>query len=178
MNSCILMAEIVEPPQLRYTTDNLALTEMLVQFPALRAEDPPVTLKVVGWGNLATEIEQNYQKGDRVIIEGRLSMNSVQMDGYKEKKAELTAGRIHALGADFNISASRSTTATSSYPTNASAKAKVDEPQHSAAVSVASSEPVKPVSQRGATTGETPVTHSLPKTALPTPNTDVDDIPF
>lgn len=177
MNSCILMAEIVEPPQLRYTTDNLALTEMLVQFPALRAEDPPVTLKVVGWGNLATEIEQNYQKGDRVIIEGRLSMNSVQMDGYKEKKAELTAGRIHALGADFNITASRSTTATSSYPANA-AKAKMDEPQHSAVDSVASSEPVKPVSGRGATTGVPPATHSLPKTALPTPNTDVDDIPF
>jgi len=48
MNNCILMAEIVQDPQLRYTTDNLALAEMLVQFPGPRAEDPPATLKVVG----------------------------------------------------------------------------------------------------------------------------------
>ena len=165
MNSCILMAEIVEPPQLRYTTDNLALTEMLVQFPAQRAEDPPMTLKVVGWGNLATEIEQNYQKGDRVIVEGRLTMNSVQMDGYKEKKAELTAGRIHAVGADFNLSASTSTTATSSYPTSASAGQSKTEPVESEAnVVVPRKEPVKSVSQ--------------PKTPLPTPDTDVDEIPF
>lgn len=165
MNSCILMAEIVEPPQLRYTTDNLALTEMLVQFPALRAEDPPVTLKVVGWGNMATEIEQNYQKGDRVIIEGRLTMNSVQMDGYKEKKAELTAGRIHALGADFNLSASTSTTATSNYPTASAGQSKISEPVESAAnVVVPPKEPVKSMSQ--------------PKTPLPNLDTDVDEIPF
>jgi len=44
------MAEIVQEPQLRYTPDQTGLAEMLVQFPGLRAEDPPATLKVVGWG--------------------------------------------------------------------------------------------------------------------------------
>ncbi len=58
MNSCVLMAEIVQEPQLRYTADNLAVTEMLVQFPnSQKAEDAPATLKVVGWGNLATDIQ-------------------------------------------------------------------------------------------------------------------------
>jgi len=47
MNSCILMAEIVQEPQLRYTPDQTGLAEMLVQFWTV-AEDP--TLKVVGWG--------------------------------------------------------------------------------------------------------------------------------
>lgn len=166
MNSCIIMAEIVEAPQLRYTTDNLALTEMLVQFPAQRAEDQPATLKVVGWGNLAQEIEQKYQKGDRVIIEGRLSMNTVQMDGYKEKKAELTVQRIHALGADVSMRASLGTNATNSYSTTASSEhSGSQEPVESAAVGAAThSEPVKPMAQ--------------PKTPLPTPDTDVDDIPF
>jgi single-stranded DNA-binding protein len=52
MNSCVLMAEIIQEPQLRYTSDNLAITEMLVQFPnSQRPEDAPATLKVVGWGN-------------------------------------------------------------------------------------------------------------------------------
>lgn len=98
MNNCILMAEIVQEPQLRYTTEQLALTEMLVQFPGLRTEDPPATLKVVGWGNLAQDIQRTYHQGDRIILEGRLSMSTVERpEGFKEKRAELTVQRIHPL---------------------------------------------------------------------------------
>jgi len=65
---------------------------MLVQFGL--AEDPPATLKVVGWG-ICSEIQQQYHQGDR-IIEGRLSMNTVERpEGFKEKRAELTVQRIH-----------------------------------------------------------------------------------
>lgn len=107
MNSCILMAEIVEDPQLRYTSDNLEISEMLVRFPGMRPDDPPATLKVVGWGNMAKEIQQNYHEGDRVLIEGRLGMHTIERrEGFKEKRAELTVQRIHALGADFDISSS------------------------------------------------------------------------
>lgn len=106
MNNCILMAEIVQEPQLRYTPEQSALAEMLVQFPGLRAEDPPATLKVVGWGNLAQQIQQNYRQGDRVVIEGRLSMNTIERDGFKEKRAELTAQRVHSLGDSVSIGSS------------------------------------------------------------------------
>jgi single-strand DNA-binding protein len=107
MNSCILMAEIVENPQLRYTSDNLEISEMLVRFPGVRPDDPPATLKVVGWGNMAKEIQQNYHEGDRVLLEGRLGMNTIERrEGFKEKRAELTVQRIHALGADLHPSSS------------------------------------------------------------------------
>lgn len=103
MNSCVLMAEIIQEPQLRYTSDNLAVTEMLVQFPnSQKPDDPPATLKVVGWGNLATEIQQNYHQGDRVIIAGRLGMNTIDRpEGFKEKRAELTVQQIQSVNADF-----------------------------------------------------------------------------
>jgi len=107
MNSCILMAEIVENPQLRYTSDNLEISEMLVRFPGMRPDDPPATLKVVGWGNIAKEIQQNYHEGDRILIEGRLGMHTIERrEGFKEKRAELTVQRIHALGTGFDISSS------------------------------------------------------------------------
>ncbi|MEG3897776.1 MULTISPECIES: single-stranded DNA-binding protein [unclassified Microcoleus] len=101
MNSCILMAEIIQQPQLRYTSENqLQIAEMLVQFPGPKPEDPPEHLKVIGWGNLAQEIHEKYHEGDRVIIEGRLGMNTIERDGIKEKRAELTAQRIYSVGAD------------------------------------------------------------------------------
>ncbi len=99
MNNCILMAQIIQEPQLRYTSDNLAIAEMLVEFPSYRESDPPAHLKVIGWGNFAQELHSNYRVGDRVVIEGRLSMNTVERpEGFKEKRAELVAQRIHSLG--------------------------------------------------------------------------------
>ena len=105
MNNCILMAEIVQEPELRYTSDSqTAIAEMLVQFPGNRPEDPPSTLKVVGWGNVAQEIQQRYHQGDRIIVEGRLSMNSVDRpEGFKEKRAELTAQRVHPLDGGVSV---------------------------------------------------------------------------
>ncbi|MDX2244491.1 MAG: single-stranded DNA-binding protein [Leptolyngbyaceae cyanobacterium bins.302] len=99
MNTCILMAEIIQEPELRFTPDNQTpIAELLVQFPGSRPEDPPATLKVVGWGNLAQEIQANYHVGDRVVIEGRLTMNTIDRpEGFKEKRAELTAQRLHRL---------------------------------------------------------------------------------
>ena len=95
------MAEIIQQPQLRYTPDNqVPIAEMLVQFPGPKPEDPPEHLKVIGWGNLAQEIHEKYREGDRVIIEGRLGMNTIERDGIKEKRAELTAQRIYTVSAD------------------------------------------------------------------------------
>ncbi|MEH2415602.1 single-stranded DNA-binding protein [Nostoc sp.] len=117
MNSCVLMAEIINEPQLRYTADNLGVTEMLVQFPnSQKPEDPPATLKVVGWGNLATEIQQNYHQGDRVILVGRLTMNTVErQEGFKEKRAELTVQQIQPVGGSFNTDPLPSATVTPSF---------------------------------------------------------------
>jgi single-stranded DNA-binding protein len=99
MNSCILLAEIIQDPQIRYTSDNQTpIAEMQVQVSGLRPEDPPATLKAIGWGNMAQEIQGNYHTGDRVIIEGRLGMNTVERpEGFKEKRAELTISKIYTL---------------------------------------------------------------------------------
>lgn len=99
MNTCILMAEIVQDPQLRYTSDNqTAITELLVQIDALREGDPPETLKVVAWRRLAEAVQENFHRGDRVVIEGRLGMVLFEHpEGFREKRAEVTAQRIHIL---------------------------------------------------------------------------------
>ncbi len=100
MNNCILMAEIVQAPQLRYTADNQTpIAEFVVKFPALREGDAPGQMTVLGWGNLAQEIQERYQQGDRVLLEGRLSMNTIERpEGFKEKRAEMTVQRVNPIG--------------------------------------------------------------------------------
>jgi len=100
MNVCILLAEITQSPQIRYTSDNQTpIAEMIVQFHTPRDNDPPGLLKVTAWNRLATEVEQrHYQPGDRVIIEGRLSMVTIdRQEGFREKRAELRAQKIFPL---------------------------------------------------------------------------------
>lgn len=99
MNSCVLMGKIVRNPQLRYTQDNqMAIADMMVEFDNLSPNSPPCTMKVVAWGNLATDIEQKYREGNEVILSGRLKMDLVEKQGYKEKIAELTISHIYPAG--------------------------------------------------------------------------------
>lgn len=99
MNHCVLEVEVIEAPTLRYTQDNQTpIAEMAVRFDGLRADDPPGELKVVGWGNLAQDLQNRVQIGQKLMIEGRLRMNTVpRQDGMKEKRAEFTLSRMHPI---------------------------------------------------------------------------------
>ena len=118
MNSCVLMAEITKAPQLRYTQDGqTAISEMWVQFPPIRSGDPMETLKVLGWGNLAQQMQDQFHEGDQVIVEGRLSMNTIERpEGFKEKQAELTAARIHTPDMAVSMTATPAATKASPQP--------------------------------------------------------------
>jgi single-stranded DNA-binding protein len=99
MNSCVLMAKVVRNPQLRYTQDNqLAVCEMMVEFENPQPNTPPCNLKVVGWGVLATEMEQKYREGSQAILTGRLQMNVFdRQEGFKEKRAEFIVSHLYLL---------------------------------------------------------------------------------
>ena len=101
VNHCLLEVAVLEAPQLRYTQDNQTpVAEMTVQVDGLRPDDPPGQLKVVGWGNLAQDLQNRVQPGARLVIEGRLRMvTQARPDGVKEKRAEFTLARLHPLGA-------------------------------------------------------------------------------
>ena len=103
------MAKIVRSPELRYTQDTQTpIAHMLVEFDGLPPDETPATLRVVGWGNMASEIQEKYQEGDRVILVGRLSMNTIDRpEGFKEKRAELTLSHIYPVDGSQVASPSR-----------------------------------------------------------------------
>ena len=101
MNQCLLEVEVLEAPKIRYTQDNQTpIAEMAVRLEGLRPEDPAGELKVVGFGSLAQDLQNRVSVGQRLVVEGRLRMNTVaRADGVKEKNVEFTLARIHPLGA-------------------------------------------------------------------------------
>lgn len=125
MNHCMLMAEITVGPQLRYTQDNQTpIAELTIVFPGIRPEDPPQQMKAIGWGNLAQEIQEQYQSGDRILIEGRLTMNTVDRpEGFKEKQAELTVQKIHRLSNLATVEVASATSTAAKQPVAAAAVA-------------------------------------------------------
>ena len=103
---------VKKAPTVRFTQDNKTpLAEIEVEFESLRADDPPCTIKVVGWGKLAEELQNTVQVNSKLVIEGRLRMNTVpRQDGTKEKRAEFTLSRIHPFSSNTAVSSIPSTT--------------------------------------------------------------------
>ena len=164
VNHCLLEVEVLEAPQVRYTQDNQTpVAEMAVQIEGLRPDDPPSQLKVVGWGNLAQELQNRVQVGQRLMLEGRLRMNTVtRQDGVKEKRAEFTLARLHGMGPD----------ATSSPAVNPAAASVAPAPQRRAAPAASQPQPqaaAAPVGAQPPTWNTSPLVPDLP---------DDDDIPF
>ncbi|WP_448604675.1 single-stranded DNA-binding protein [Thermoleptolyngbya sp.] len=162
MNNCILMAEVIQEPQLRYTSDSqMPIAEMMVQFAALRENEPPGQLRVVGWGNLAQEIQAEFHVGDRVILEGRLGMNMVDRpEGFKEKRAELTVSRIHRIEADASLKSS-----SADAPGTATSRPAASAP-------AAATPPATPPAYAAA------AAKAAPAAKAPVETADYDDIPF
>ena len=97
---------VKKAPTVRFTQDNKTpLAEIEAEFESLRSDDPPSTIKVIGWGKLAEELQNTVQVNSKLVIEGRLRMNSVpRQDGTKEKRAEFTLSRIHPFSTKTDVS--------------------------------------------------------------------------
>ncbi len=111
MNHCLIQTVVKSNPQMRYTKENQTpIAEMIVTFKGLRNDDPESELKVLGWGAVAQAMVDELVEGKKIVLEGRLRMNSVtRKDGTKEKQAELTASKIHHITSiDHNSNASES----------------------------------------------------------------------
>ena len=101
MNHCLLEVQVKKAQTVRYTQDNqIPIAEMEVLFDGLRPDDSPGELKVVGWGNMAQDLQAHVKIGQKLVLEGRLRMNTLpRQDGTKEKRAELTLSKLHNLSA-------------------------------------------------------------------------------
>lgn len=162
---------MLEAPQVRYTQDNQTpVAEMAVQFDGLRPDDPPSQLKVVGWGNLAQELQSRVQVGQRLMLEGRLRMNTVtRQDGVKEKRAEFTLARLHPLGSSGAAPAMAPSPAVPQPQASAAPVRRAPGPSAAAPSPAAAPAPAPQAASQPPTWNTSPLVPDLPED---------DDIPF
>lgn len=90
-------------PEKRYTQNNAAVTNFVLQVtptaaPNSRQQSEPFQIKVACWRGLADAAALSLQKGDNVLVDGRLSINAFQgQDGAQKKQYEIDASALSKL---------------------------------------------------------------------------------
>lgn len=96
LSKAVVMGTVTRNPEKRFTTNNLAITNIALNISDKEEEE---LVKVVVVGKLA-ETAESYTKGTKVIVEGRLQTNVVKStDGEEKKIFEISAQAIEPVGA-------------------------------------------------------------------------------
>lgn len=92
MNNMTVCGNASEP-QLRYTTSGTAVASFMV-YVKRKVKDEVVStgISIKAWGDLAENIAAEIQKGDRVLVSGRIEEESWNdKDGNEKKRSVLVA---------------------------------------------------------------------------------------
>ena len=78
----VLSGIVYRNPEKRFTGNNIPVTTFTINID----EKEKSLIRVVARGNNAETVEQSVTKGDKVVIDGRLQVTSIQGDDGVEKK--------------------------------------------------------------------------------------------
>jgi single-strand DNA-binding protein len=78
----VLSGIVYRNPEKRFTGNNIPVTTFTINID----EKEQSLIRVVARGNNADAIEQAVSKGDKIVVDGRLQVTSVQAEDGSEKK--------------------------------------------------------------------------------------------
>ena len=78
----VLSGTVYRNPEKRFTGNNIPVTSFTLNID----EKEQSLIRVIARGNNAETLEQAVSKGDKVVIEGRLQVSTIQGDDGNEKK--------------------------------------------------------------------------------------------
>lgn len=99
MNRVCLIGRLTSKPELRYTTSNIACTNITVAIDRNYGEEKKADfINIVVWRKQAENVCKYLDKGSLVAIEGRLQQNSYEdRDGNRRYKLDVVADNIQFL---------------------------------------------------------------------------------
>lgn len=99
MNRVCLIGRLTAKPELRYTTSNIACTNITIAIDRNYGEEKKADfINFVVWRKQAENVCKYLDKGSLVAIEGRLQQNSYEdRDGNRRYKLDVFADNIQFL---------------------------------------------------------------------------------
>ena len=107
LSKIVLTGKVVRTPEKRFTGNNLPITTFGID---IGADDDEKILRVIAVGKLGETVAESVQKGQNVIVEGRLQTATVKTESGIEKKInEISAHGVEIISASIqhDISSSR-----------------------------------------------------------------------
>lgn len=96
----VLSGTVMSDPEKRFTPNNHGVTSfnLQVENSGKPGSNEPFTVRVTCWRNLADAVVEQLKKGDSILVEGKLQMNSFQgQDGTQKKLFEVEANTVDKL---------------------------------------------------------------------------------
>lgn len=104
LNQVTLMGNLTRDPELRDANGQNVVGFSLALNRSYKQDDEwkeaTDYIDITAWGNLATQVSENVNKGDRVLVSGRLQSRSWEQDGVKRNKVEVLATDVTFLDRD------------------------------------------------------------------------------
>ena len=90
----VISGTVYRAPEKRFTSNNVPISAFAMNI----SDNEETLVRVIAKGNLAATVEETVQKGDRVVVEGRLQNNTVKAeDGSEKRIVEIDAFSLEKL---------------------------------------------------------------------------------
>lgn len=97
ISKAVLTGKVVRDPEKRFTTSNLAVTTFSINVDSQKSTGLNIA-RVITWRNLAETCAESIKKGQTVIVDGRLQINSYKdANGQDRKAIEIDASNVEIL---------------------------------------------------------------------------------
>jgi single-strand DNA-binding protein len=107
LNRVFLIGRLTRDPEIRYTPNGAAVANLRLAVNERRPsrtgqapQDETLFVDVVVWGRSAEVVQQYLRKGRRILIEGRLRLETWEgRDGQRRSRYSVVASRVQFLDA-------------------------------------------------------------------------------
>lgn len=99
LSNITVSGRLKEDPVKRFTPSNIPVANLLLEIAYVgrgyKGELSCQAIRVNAWRDLANECEQNLKAGDKIIVSGRVQINSYTTnEGKKKKEVEIDANSV------------------------------------------------------------------------------------
>ena len=100
LSKAVITGIVYRAPEKRFTSNNIPVSAFAMNI----SDTDEVLVRVVARGKLADVVGDTVNKGDKVIVEGRLQNNIVKNeDGSERKIVEIDAAAVEVFGSSSAI---------------------------------------------------------------------------